>query len=57
LLNRFALSLNVPVAVARNRVKSTSDKLSGGHGDAAFADYVINATVTYLINQRPMMEH
>ena len=57
LINRFAVSLNVPIAVARNRVQSTSDKLNNSHGDAAFADYVINATVTYMINQHPVMEH
>lgn len=56
LMDRFALNINVPVAVERNRVKSTSDKINNSHGDAAFADYVINATVTYLINQRPVME-
>lgn len=56
LLNRFAVSLNVPVAIERNRVKSTSDIINNSHGDAAFADYVINATVTYLITQHPVME-
>jgi hypothetical protein len=56
LLNRFALSVNVPVAIERNRVKSTSDILNGSHGDAAFADYVLNATVTYLISQHPVMD-
>lgn len=56
LLNRFALSVNVPVALERNRVKSTSDIINGSHGDAAFADYVINATVTYLITQHPVMD-
>lgn len=45
----FAFNLNVPIAVERNRIKSTSDKLNGNHGDAAFADYVINATVSYFI--------
>lgn len=33
------ISFSVPVAVFRNRTRSTSDILVGGHGDAAFADY------------------
>jgi hypothetical protein len=35
------VSLAVPVAVYRDRTKSVADLLSGGHGDAAFADYII----------------
>jgi hypothetical protein len=38
-------SVNVPIAVRRNRVRSVSDKMDGTHGDAAFADYFI--TVGY----------
>jgi hypothetical protein len=38
-------SVNVPVAVRRNRVRSVADKRDGTHGDAAFADYFI--TVGY----------
>lgn len=37
-----SFNLTVPIAVERNRVKSFSDKQSGRHGDAAFADYLIN---------------
>jgi hypothetical protein len=46
---KAAFSLNVPIALVRNRVKSVSDKLAvpQRHGDAAFADYLINASVTY----------
>ncbi|HEV7893879.1 MAG TPA: hypothetical protein VGP08_24900 [Pyrinomonadaceae bacterium] len=36
-------SFSVPVPVERNRRQSTSDLLVGGHGDAAFADYLIVA--------------
>lgn len=55
LMNRFAFSLNVPIAVYRNRVQSTQDILRSTpdnirNGDAAFADYVVNATVTYLLS-------
>lgn len=42
--------LSVPIAVYRNRVKSTydlSDPTGERHGDAAFADYLINFTVGY----------
>ena len=38
-------SLNVPVAVLRNRTRSLSDIRENGHGDAAFADFFI--TVGY----------
>lgn len=36
-----SVSLSVPVAVQRNRQRSVSDILVNGHGDAAFADYVV----------------
>jgi hypothetical protein len=39
--DRYAVSLAVPVAVERNRQRSVSDIQVGGHGDAAFADYVV----------------
>jgi hypothetical protein len=42
--NKNNLSLNVPVALVRNRIKSVSDIRRRGHGDAAFADYFITAT-------------
>lgn len=38
---RYAVSVAVPIAVERNRQRSVSDLLVGGHGDAAFADYVV----------------
>jgi hypothetical protein len=40
---RSAFSLGVPVAVYRNRTRSVADRASGGHGDAAFADYIFLA--------------
>jgi len=57
LLDRFAFSLNVPVALVRNRTQNTLDKINNSHGDAAFADYVLNATVTYLISSGAPMHH
>lgn len=35
------VSLAVPIAVYRDRTRSVADLISGGHGDAAFADYII----------------
>ena len=46
LAHRSGFSLGVPIAVYRNRTRSYADRLSGGHGDAAFADYLILATVS-----------
>lgn len=53
LKDNFGFYLNVPFAVYRNRTQSFQDKertLQTGqyrHGDAAFADYLINVGVTY----------
>jgi hypothetical protein len=38
---RSALTVGLPVAVYRNRTRSYADKINGGHGDAAFADYLL----------------
>jgi hypothetical protein len=45
--NRFAVNVNVPIALERNRTQSYLDKQNSTptnrrHGDAAFADYLIN---------------
>ena len=51
--NNFALNLNVPFAVRRERPQSVTDKeteeLTGNprNGDAAFADYLINLGISY----------
>lgn len=42
-----AVNLTVPIALERNRTKNYSDKLNGRHGDAAFADYLINVGFTH----------
>lgn len=50
LLGKVNLTLSVPVALYRNRVKSTydlADPTGQRHGDAAFADYLINFTFSY----------
>ncbi|MEK7256604.1 MAG: hypothetical protein AAB316_17750, partial [Bacteroidota bacterium] len=55
-------TLNTPIAVFRNRVQSVRDiertEETGNYtiGDAAFADYLINATVTYRFGGEKM-EH
>jgi hypothetical protein len=36
-----AISVAVPVALYRDRVKSVPDVEEGRHGDAAFADYLV----------------
>ncbi len=39
--NQNIWSVSVPIAVYRNRTRSVLDVQRGGHGDAAFADYMI----------------
>jgi len=41
-----AIALAVPIAIYRNRVRSYSDRLDGRHGDAAFADYLVQVNYT-----------
>lgn len=41
------LSLSVPVALYRNRVKSVYDIRNDRHGDAAFADYLVSVSAAY----------
>jgi hypothetical protein len=38
---RSAFTAGLPIALYRNRTRSFADKISGGHGDAAFADYIL----------------
>jgi hypothetical protein len=38
---RSAMTVGLPFAVYRNRTRSFADKINGGHGDAAFADYIL----------------
>ncbi|MCE7057912.1 transporter [Algoriphagus sp. AGSA1] len=45
----FAALVSVPLAVERNRTKSFSDKIRDRHGDAAFADYMINVGLAWRI--------
>jgi hypothetical protein len=57
----FAVNLTVPIAVERNRTQSYEDKLRTAetgvyrHGDAAFADFLINFSVAYRFGARHKM--
>jgi hypothetical protein len=43
---RNIFTLNTPVALERNRQRSVPDRAAGRHGDAAFADFFIQASYT-----------
>lgn len=45
-------NFSIPVALYRNRVKSVWDKETGRHGDADFADYSINLSVSYRLSKQ-----
>jgi hypothetical protein len=54
MLKNFTLSANVPVALLLNRTRSLTDiadstPTSYVHGDAAFADFLINFNLAYRI--------
>ncbi|WP_040497588.1 transporter [Fulvivirga imtechensis] len=57
-INNLLLNVSVPIAVERNRTQSYLDKqrerLTGQprHGDAAFADYLINVGIAYRLNKK-----
>ncbi|HVY92857.1 MAG TPA: hypothetical protein VHA14_08910, partial [Bryobacteraceae bacterium] len=50
-----AISFSLAKAIYRSRTVSYPDSLSGGHGDAAFADYVWLASYSFRIN--PFHKH
>lgn len=43
--NGWFASFSAPVALYRNRERSVMDEMTGGHGDAAFADFITLLTV------------
>ena len=51
--NSFSANVNLPIAIQRNRTQSYEDKQRTEqtgvyrHGDAAFADYLVNVSVLY----------
>ena len=57
MLGNVTATLNVPVALVRNRTRSLTDIADSTpdnirHGDAAFADYLINFGVTWRIPKK-----
>lgn len=60
--NNFTLSLNVPIAVRRERPQSVTDletqRITGNfrQGDAAFADYLINFGIAYRLPGKKVKE-
>jgi hypothetical protein len=56
---KLGFNVSVPYALYRNRVKSVSDLADPAglrHGDAAFADYLVNVGVSYRIAKKHKME-
>ncbi|WP_242156703.1 transporter [Aestuariivivens sediminis] len=57
-VNNLIMSLNVPVALERNRTRSYLDKQRTAetgvyrHGDAAFADYLVSFNLTYKFSKK-----
>ncbi|WP_417361153.1 hypothetical protein [Galbibacter sp.] len=60
-LSNFSFNVNVPFAVRRERPQSVTDletqAITGEyrHGDAAFADYLINVGISYTFNNKPVV--
>lgn len=48
---------SVGKAIMRDRTRSVPDRITGGHGDAAFADYVWVASYSYRFGTPRSMEH
>jgi hypothetical protein len=61
--NNLGLSLNIPVAIKRNRTQSYLDKKQTAetgiykHGDAAFADYLISFNLIYKFRKHEKNKH
>lgn len=57
MIGNFTLNLNVPIALIRNRTRSVTDIAASTpdqvrHGDAAFADYLINVGLAWRIAKK-----
>ena len=53
--HNFSFTLNLPIALYRNRTKSVydlADPTGQRHGDAAFADYLVNIDMTYKFGKK-----
>ena len=49
----WSLNASLPVAMYRNRIKSFADDRLGKHGDAAFADYLVNVNISRSFSNKP----
>ena len=54
---RSLLTLSVGKAILRDRTRSVPDRISGGHGDAAFADYVWLGSYSFRFGGRTHHSH
>ncbi|EOZ92112.1 hypothetical protein A33Q_4205 [Indibacter alkaliphilus LW1] len=57
MLGDLTIGVNVPIALIRNRTRSLTDKIESTpdnyvHGDAAFADYLINLNLAWRITRK-----
>jgi hypothetical protein len=57
MIKDFTIGLNVPIAIFRNRTRSLTDIADSTpenriHGDAAFADYLINLSLAWRITRK-----
>ncbi len=57
MLGNFTTTINVPVAIVRNRTRSLTDIADSTpenfrHGDAAFADYLVNVSLAWRIPKK-----
>jgi hypothetical protein len=50
-------TFSVAKAIHRDRTRSIPDRMTGGHGDAAFADYVWFASYSFRFGGRPATAH
>lgn len=44
---RHRFNFSLPIAIERNRISSTTDRMAGSHGDAAFADYLLMSSYSF----------
>jgi hypothetical protein len=51
------LTFSVAKAIHRDRTRSVPDRIAGGHGDAAFADYVWFASYSFRFGGRRTVRH
>ncbi len=54
---RSLLTVSVGKAILRDRTRSLPDRITGGHGDAAFADYVWLGSYSYRFGGRGSHKH